>query len=186
MEHFFEDIQGWFEEDGQKIYREAVEQAPMDTASTFVELGSWKGRSAAFMAVEIINSNKPITLYCIDHWTSYGDPTVPYFSSDPDTSKAFDIFLTNLSKFDYVVTPMPCKSWEGAHCIGSLVDFIYIDASHEYEDVIKDLDAWLPKMAPGATISGDDFNWPGVWRAVHEVFGLGNVERIGRCWRLKK
>ena len=36
------------------------------TESHFIEIGSWKGRSAAYMAVEIHNSGKRIQFDCVD------------------------------------------------------------------------------------------------------------------------
>lgn len=39
---------------------------------------------------------------------------------------------------------------------GSL-DFVYIDAAHDYENVKKDLEAWVPKVRVGGIVAGDDF-----------------------------
>jgi FkbM family methyltransferase len=36
-------------------------------------------------------------------------------------------------------------------------DFIYIDADHSYEGVIKDLEAWWPKIKKGGLFCGDDY-----------------------------
>jgi len=60
-------------------------------------------------------------------------------------------------------------------------DFVYIDAGHDYENVMKDLTAWFPKVRKGGLICGDDFvdgiiEWNGkftsfdVKRAVTEFF----------------
>jgi len=60
-------------------------------------------------------------------------------------------------------------------------DFVYIDAGHDYENVMKDLKAWHPKVKKGGLICGDDFvdgiiEWNGkftsfdVKRAVTEFF----------------
>jgi len=65
MNHFFDDIQGWF--NFTRPYREAVLSAPKNGA-VFVEIGCWKGRSSAYLGVEIVNSGKDIQLYCVDHW----------------------------------------------------------------------------------------------------------------------
>lgn len=65
---------------------------------------------------------------------------------------------------------------------GSL-DWVYIDASHYYDDVKRDLADWLPKLVPGGYLCGDDYGrksfWDnGVTRAVDECIAGGAVERI--------
>mgnify|MGYP003349871615 CR=1 FL=1 len=66
MQHFYENIgpENWF--NYQDLYRMVVEKYP--SGSHFIEVGSWKGRSSAFMAVEIINSGKNIKFDCVDTW----------------------------------------------------------------------------------------------------------------------
>jgi hypothetical protein len=54
---------------------------------------------------------------------------------------------------------------------GSLA-WVHIDARHEYESVVADIQAWAPKVMPGGWLSGDDYHpdwWPGVVRAVSET-----------------
>ena len=59
---------------------------------------------------------------------------------------------------------------------GSL-DFVYIDARHDYDSVMEDLAAWFPKVKPAGIIAGHDYAdgvFPqgvfGVKRAVDEFF----------------
>jgi len=51
-----------------------------------------------------------------------------------------------------------------------------IDGSHQYDDVKADIQAWLPKMKPGAIMSGDDWNWSGVHDAATEIFGMEKIK----------
>lgn len=37
------------------------------------------------------------------------------------------------------------------------LDFVYIDARHDYESVREDLVAWLPKVRPGGLLAGHDY-----------------------------
>jgi len=39
---------------------------------------------------------------------------------------------------------------------GSL-DFVFIDAGHQYEEVKRDLEAWFPKVRKGGVFSGHDY-----------------------------
>lgn len=48
-------------------------------------------------------------------------------------------------------------------------DFVYIDASHRYEDVKDDIEAWTPKVRPGGIVSGHDY-FDGLYEGVH--FGV--------------
>jgi glycosyltransferase involved in cell wall biosynthesis len=39
---------------------------------------------------------------------------------------------------------------------GSL-DFVYIDARHDFDAVLEDLEAWVPKVRPGGIVAGHDY-----------------------------
>lgn len=48
-------------------------------------------------------------------------------------------------------------------------DFVYIDANHNYEFVLHDLNLWYPKVKKKGILFGDDYNRPyGVHQAVAE------------------
>ena len=51
------------------------------------------------------------------------------------------------------------------------LDFVYIDASHLYDDVVADIAAWWPKVRKGGILAGHDyFLGDGIWvkKAVDE------------------
>ena len=61
------------------------------------------------------------------------------------------------------------------------LDFVFIDACHEYECVKEDIIHWLPKIAPNGILAGHDADWEGVQRAVSEL--IPNAKRVSRsCW----
>ena len=71
MEHFYQNIQGWFSFAG--IYSDQVKLA--QDGAHFVEVGAWLGKSTAFMGVEIINSGKKIKFDVIDIWDDINQTT---------------------------------------------------------------------------------------------------------------
>ena len=58
----------------------------------------------------------------------------------------------------------------------SPVDFVYVDGSHEYENVINDLDYFWSILNPGGILSGHDWQSPGVRRAVQEFSKKMNLK----------
>ena len=62
-------------------------------------------------------------------------------------------------------------------------DWAYIDASHFYEDVKRDLEAFFPKLRQGGYGAGDDYDRRGIWdhgvtRAVDEFRLDPSIETI--------
>ena len=96
----------------------------------------------------------------------------------------WELYNENLVRADVrdVVKDIKKNSWEAANEFrDESVDFIFIDADHKYESVVKDIQAWLPKLKVGGVMSGHDFTQPtaGVKRAVQELlpeFKLGTDE----------
>mmetsp|Transcript_11116 Transcript_11116/g.31459 ORF Transcript_11116/g.31459 Transcript_11116/m.31459 type:complete len:278 (+) Transcript_11116:101-934(+) len=50
-------------------------------------------------------------------------------------------------------------------------DFIYVDAGHEYRNVIRDLHMWWPKLKEGGMLAGDDF------ADMHDTFPAPDLHR---------
>lgn len=49
-------------------------------------------------------------------------------------------------------------------------DFVFIDADHSFEAVVRDIRAWKPKLRVGGTLCGHDIDQPDVLSAVlHEL-----------------
>ena len=183
MEHFYNNIQGWF--DFETLYQIIVQTA--NDNSHFVEVGAWKGKSAAFLAVEIINSGKNIKLDLVDTWEGSDEPA-HHADEYVQTNTLYSHFLENMKPVENHYTPLKMNSLEAAaQYQDNSLDFVFIDAGHTYEDCHSDITAWLPKIKPGGYIAGHDYNTSpnGVRRAVQELLPE-HTEAPPNSWIMKK
>ena len=172
MEHFYQNIQGWFIY--HSIYDVAAQTFP--SGSHFVEVGSWRGRSTAYMAVNIINSGKDIKFDCVDTWRGSLDEEVHQTDPSVVNDTLYDEFLNNMAPVRHVINPVRMTSMEAVKLYeDNSLDFVLIDGSHAYEDVCNDITEWLKKIKPGGMLAGDDFVWEGVNRAVKELLPSADI-----------
>jgi predicted O-methyltransferase YrrM len=173
-EHFYQSIGGWAA--FAPIYFQAVREFPENTPGVFVEVGSWLGRSAALMGVEIENSKKPIRLFCVDPWVD-GGPDLRHTDHFKKLKQPiYDQFLANTKPIEQHLIPLRMFSIDAAKQFADgSIDFLMLDGDHSYHAVKADIGAWLPKMKRGGIISGDDYGWPGVRDAANEAFGERNL-----------
>lgn len=184
IKHFYQDIQGWF--NFEPFYRSMVRRAPENKRSHFVEVGCWKGKSAAFMAVEIANSGKDIWFDCVDTFRGSNEKA---HKSDPDVRngtllRTFQKNMEPVAAFHHVIWK-PSVVAARFYQDGEL-DLVFIDASHEFLDVRADIKAWLPKLRRGGILAGDDYGWEGVKKAVDEQLGDGVKIWPEKTWEYRK
>ena len=74
-------------------------------------------------------------------------------------------------------------SWEVAASIpdGSL-DFVFIDADHDFNSVRNDLNAWVPKVKKGGFVTGHDLHFAGVRQALAYMNIQYNKANIDNVW----
>lgn len=174
MQHFYETIPHWF--DFQDVYREAIERCP--DGGHLVELGVYEGASLAFLAVEAINSGKRLRITGVDRFNW------------PVGVHARVQGWIDAHNLGHVVTLLARDTFTAA---GSFheesLDFIFVDASHEEEDVFRDLNSYFPKLKPTGRMAGHDWypEFPGVQRACERFFPAVGcmVEPCSvRSWRM--
>lgn len=161
------DIEGWF--DFRDVY-DYVAQT-IDADGEFVEVGSWKGKSAVYLRDMTTDIGKrSARILCVDT-----------FEGDGETGKrgVFSEFLNNT--IGRGISHLPISSIEAADRIpdGEL-DGVFIDAAHDYESVKADIEAWRPKVKQGGFFGGHDIDKPDVRRVLDDL-GI-KYKRIGRCW----
>lgn len=184
MEHFYKEInsENWF--GYENLYSYVVDK--FDSGSHFVEVGVWKGMSACFMAVEIINSGKDIKFDCVDTW-EYVETSKEI--KEEQFKDLFEIFKKNIEPIQDRIGIVRSLSWEGSkYYKDESLDFVFIDAGHDHESVTKDLISWFPKIKNGGIISGHDYHYDcGVFTAVNEFFkDMNKIKQYGACWIYEK
>lgn len=151
----------------------------------FVEVGSWKGRSACYLAVEIINAKKKIKVDCVDLF-EYSD-----IQTDIEPEEYQDIygqFLKNTEPVKHIVKPIKGES----HIVSTSyapksLDFVFIDAAHDYDNVLRDIISWYGKVKNGGVIAGHDYeNALAVKQAVDDFFGEKKIKTQEKCWIYEK
>lgn len=185
MPSLYKNIPGWFDFDD--VYSEIVDKLPDN--STIVEVGCWMGRSTCYLAEKIAESNKNITVLAVDNWLGSNEPEHKRIIEEKGS--IYRIWLKNLAPFKLVYPIIGHSCVVGRYMDNSSVDFVYIDASHEYEDVLADIETWLPKVKPGGFIGGHDYNendrnCSGVVRAVKQTFSNYRIMRNSWLYEVLK
>ena len=178
MDHFYEDVYGFSGVDLFALYKKMVDR--FDSGSHFVEVGAFLGRSAVFMAVEIINSGKNIKFDCIDHWQGSEEHNN---NDEVNLERLYEDFLENIKPVEGIINPIRANSIDASKLYKpNSLDFIFIDASHDTDSVKADVTYWMPRLKEDGVIAGDDINNEGVANAVKWFFDNEKLIVIGRQW----
>jgi hypothetical protein len=181
MEHFYQDTIGedWF------TYPNLYSSVPtyFGEGAKFVEVGVWKGRSVSYLAVEVINANKNQKIYTVDTWAGSEEHIDPFnvnfnpeLLNNPDW--LYNLYSQNIEPVKDIITSIRKPSLEAVNDFeDESLDFVFIDAAHDYENVKADILAWLPKLKKTGILAGHDY-WPNdpVQIAVDEIFSSFRIE----------
>lgn len=140
-------MHGWFKDECREGLKRLIEE---NRVKTVVELGSWLGQSTLYMASLLPEEGK---VFAIDHWIDSGDLEKPC---------VYKQFLSNVihAQLTEKIVPMRTTTTEAAQDWEMKVDLIYVDASHEEEDVYQDLTHWYPIAKKSKSLlCGDDYLW---------------------------
>jgi predicted O-methyltransferase YrrM len=151
--------------------------------SNIVEIGCYQGRSTVSLGYGCAGTRKHI--YSID--TFNGN------DSDFQGEGRRDFFQkwkTNVSqnRLDEYVTPVTGDSRVVGKEWNRPIEFLFIDASHVYEDALSDFDLFYPHVVPGGVIAMHDVgSHSGPTRVWEERKGLlvntGSVETLSYGWK---
>jgi predicted O-methyltransferase YrrM len=150
-------------------YQEFYEWVSKKPFKTFVEVGVWKGHSISYLADKLRNTECEIfAVDLFDKTYRYDNPEYKHLKDQVPHIK--DIYNKNLtlSSTRDMIKDIQGLSWVCAEEFDDYsLDFVFIDADHTYESVLKDIYAWYTKVRTGGILSGHDYSsWSGVKMAV--------------------
>jgi len=145
------DPHGWFGEKNKSFLKPLVADKKI-----ILELGSWLGKSTRWF----LDNSKAANILCVDTWKG---------SIEHQTKKGIDVklpnlldtFVVNCWNYRHKILYFQKDTISGMkeiHDLKIMPDFIYVDASHQYEDVLNDLQTAYD-LFPNALICGDDWSW---------------------------
>jgi len=169
-----EQIGGWLTRDeSAALFRLARDKTPYRNP-VVVELGSFKGKSSVMLAGGLCCKHAP-RLYCVDVFGPSSDPSYDSWlkaavECDPVPVAEQFRHNTRVCGVGGFVTAVKGYSWDVARTWTQPINMLFIDANHEYEAVVRDVESWSPFLVRGGVILFHDVNdnWPGTKRAFEE------------------
>lgn len=159
------DEHGWFQPCNARVLTRFLGSQ----TQLVVELGSWLGKSSRF----IVQQAPRATLLAIDHWQGSREHHRPERIDVCDKlPRLYETFLRNCWPWRDRIVPMRTTTVLGMEEIAGLglaPDLIYVDAGHDLDDVLADLQT-ATRLFPEAQLAGDDYaTYPGVREAVQRI-----------------
>ncbi len=184
-----QDLQGWNSQ--HPLFAELIQQVQ---PKTIIEVGTWKGASAINMGIVAKTWAFDTKIYCVDTWLG----ALEFWTTHKETQERdlmlkngypsiYNQFISNVihAGLQDMIIPVPNTSFIGAKILQHYnikAELIYIDGSHEYEDVLSDIKSY--KELCSGVMFGDDYNWPSVQRAVND--SLKNIQIVDNFWIWRK
>lgn len=167
------DIDGWMsEEELWWLYAQAKRFS--EFGNGLVEIGCWKGRATFALCKGYTKG----TVYAVDHFL--GSETERETNhKEAKEGNIYSQFRENVGLFPNLKT-FKCSSKEAVSQFPTkFVDMVFIDAGHEFEEVLEDINNW--KNLCTKMLCGHDRDMEGVKKAL-EVSGLDYKEGAGSIW----
>lgn len=185
-----DDVQGWGSD--APLFAELIGETQ---PRLIIEVGTWKGASALHMASVCDALDLPTRIVCVDTWLGayefigaaeaerdlrrrWGCPTI------------YEQFLANVVRAGQTrrIIPFPQTSLIASRYLWHhqvRADLIYIDASHDFDDVSADIRAYWRLLRRGGVLFGDDYESFNDIR--HAVDASGHAFAVigGRYWVMR-
>ena len=117
-------------------------------------------------------------LYCVDPFGEWFEANEPFFHERMASIRN----VTKVKKESHVA----CHDFADES-----LDIVYIDASHDYENVKRDILCWFPKVKMNGWIGGHDYDFvidahKEVVQAVNEILGIPEMRFVDDSFLFRK
>jgi predicted O-methyltransferase YrrM len=147
-------IEGFFSEDEGRWYARFARGL---RGGTFVEIGSWKGRSTSFIG-PICNAHGT-RLVCVDHWSGSNDTLAHRYASALAVEDVEQTFRANMRALGIEVEVLAESSADAAlRFEPGTVGRVFLDGSHDGPSVRQDLELWSARLTTDGLLGGHDYD----------------------------
>jgi FkbM family methyltransferase len=180
------EVDGWC--DYRDFYAAVAEALP--DGAEIAEVGSWLGQSIIWLCQRIQDLGKRVTVHCVDTWRGEAGEAMHTEVIQAHGGSILAKFKENIQAAgvaDMIRIHVGDSAESAAEFADGSLDFVFIDAAHDYDSVVKDLAAWHRKLKPDGIWAGHDYPHDDVARAVHEHAAANGyeIDEVGRCWLRK-
>lgn len=137
------------------------------------------GVAEGLFSEHILKNWKPLLHVMVDLWehipSATGDGNFPKDWHDNNYKEV----LERVKPFGETVEIHRGLSWRmSQHVPNESLDLVYLDAGHYYDAVMKDLEAWYPRVKKGGIVAGHDYANKDykVFEAVQDFIKEKNIE----------
>ena len=158
----FEFTTNWFELNGKKVWDLFL---PKLNPSKVLEIGSYEGESTCYL-INYLSKKENTELYCIDNWTG----AIEQINRNIDMKEVENRFDNNVKKAmmdkpnkikfvklkgnsDFYLSKLLTQNKS------NYFDFIYVDGSHQAQDVLFDALMAFKLIRKNGIIAFDDYLW---------------------------
>lgn len=163
-----EPMQGWFTDSEKLALFRTVQAQAKD--GKILEIGSFMGRSTNAIAHASVNTQREI--YALDVWLDFGEDLDDRAQSDNGLF-ILNSFLKNTQWFLEKLRVLKGSTTQYKYLLSQLeFDLIFVDAAHDYSNVVNDITIALSCIKPNGFMIGHDYHNMGgeeVIQAVHDT-----------------
>lgn len=153
------------------------------------EIGVYSGGTSTLLRLGYPSAH----LYLIDPWeinSEYENSDGPITKNPEHMQDAYHAICRQFED-DPFTSILRMPSLEAAKDVPNDLDLVIVDGNHDYEQVKQDILTWLPKLRSKGLMIGDDYylnsdKFPGVKKAVHEIFSDHEITLFHRIWIYQK